>query len=213
MMPVRAVFFDVGGTLLEPWPSVGVVYARVARRFGLPDDPVRLEAAFRDAFRAVPPIGGLTSSCREWWEQVVRTVFGDLPAGFFDALYDEFSLPGAWRVLPEVRAALAWARQQGWHLGIISNWDDRLRPLLQRLALTNWDSVTISCEVGVEKPHPAIFQSALTSAGVPAETAVHFGDSLEDDIAGAEAVGMRAVHVEHPGQLPEVLFQLPNRDG
>lgn len=208
MTTIRAVFFDVGGTLIEPWPSVGEIYARVARRFGLPDDPARLDSTFREAFRTVPPVGGLTSSRREWWEQVVRAVFGELPAGFFDALYEEFSLPEAWSVLPEVREALAWARQQGWHLGVISNWDNRLRPLLQRLELTDWDSVTISCEVGVEKPHPSIFRAALRAAGVPPETAVHIGDSLTDDVRGAEAVGMRALLVAAPSSVRVTLQRL-----
>lgn len=208
MRVVRAVFFDVGGTLLEPWPSVGEVYARVARQFGMEADAARLEAAFRAAFRTTPAVGGLTSSRREWWERVVSAVFGEVPVGFFDALYDEFSLPGAWRVLPEVRESLRWARGQGWHLGIISNWDERLRPLLRRLELDDWDSVTVSCEVGVEKPDPAIFRAALNTARVPAEWAVHVGDSEREDVQGAEAVGMRGVWVAGPHEVSRALARL-----
>ena len=50
---IQAVTFDVGGTLLEPWPSVGHVYAEVAQRHGLPGaDAAKLAEQFAAAWRA-----------------------------------------------------------------------------------------------------------------------------------------------------------------
>jgi putative hydrolase of the HAD superfamily len=87
------------------------------------------------------------------------------------------------------------------HLGIISNWDERLRPLLQEIGLAQWfDSLTISCEVGTEKHDARIFQAALRAAGVSAWEAMHVGDSYGEDVCGAEAVGMRAVLLKRNGE-------------
>lgn len=201
MRRLRAVFFDVGGTLVRPWPSVGEIYARVAARHGLAVQPGGVETAFRSAWGRVEPVNGLRSSSREWWRRLVSVVVPGATEELFAALFDEFTRAEVWEVMPGAREAVAEVRQHGLHVGLISNWDERLRPLLRNLGLSDWDSVTISCEVGVEKPAREIFLTALRTAGVSGAEAVHIGDSVAEDVRGAEAAGLRAVWVERPGEL------------
>ncbi len=192
---IRAVFFDVGGTLIEPWPSVGAVYARVGKPFGMRASAEAMEQAFRSAWKELKR-GAVTTSDRAWWRALVQRAVPGAPAGYFEALYEEFARPQAWRVYPDVVETLDVLRARGLHVGIISNWDERLRPLLERMDLSRYfDSLTISCEVGAEKPAAAIFRAALAAAEVGSSEAVHVGDSDEEDRQGAEAVGIRAVLV------------------
>src|SRR5262249_41073130 len=80
---------------------------------------------------------------------------------------------------------------------IISNWDDRLRPLLRDLRLeTYFEAMAISWEVGSTKPARAMFARAARDLSVPAAALLHVGDSLEMDVQGAHAAGSAAVWLE-----------------
>jgi putative hydrolase of the HAD superfamily len=123
-----------------------------------------------------------------------------VPDGYFEALYDAFAQADAWRIFPDTLPTLDALRTHGLHVGIISNWDQRLRPLLDRLGLeARVDSLTISCEVGVEKPARKIYQAALAAANVPPQDSIHVGDSVQEDLEGATAAGMRALLVRQTG--------------
>ncbi len=199
---VRALFFDVGGTLLHPFPSVGAVYASVAGRHGIPTTAEAMERAFRQSWTALRR-PGLTVSRKEWWRELVFRTLGQENAACFEELFSMFGRPDVWRVFPDVNDALGEARARGLHVGVISNWDERLRPLLDAMGLTrHFDSMTISCEVGAEKPSPEIFRTALRTAGAAAGGAVHIGDSYDNDVRGAEAVGMTAILLDRGGGEP-----------
>jgi REG-2-like HAD superfamily hydrolase len=190
---VRALFFDVGGTLLRPWPSVGAIYASVANRHGIPADANNMERAFRESWTTLKR-PGLTVSSKDWWRKVVYRALGQENQNCFEELYEIFAHADAWQVFPDVEETLREARRRGLHVGIISNWDERLRPLLEELGLVRYfNSITISCEVGVEKPGAEIFQSALRVTDIAAGQAVHVGDNDTADVQGAEAIGMTGV--------------------
>jgi putative hydrolase of the HAD superfamily len=79
-------------------------------------------------------------------------------------------------------------------LGIISNWDDRLRPLLRELQLDSYfDSIVISGEAGLQKPDPRLFQAAAAQLNTPPEAILHIGDNPSEDVAGARAAGLQAL--------------------
>jgi putative hydrolase of the HAD superfamily len=197
--PLRAMFFDVGGTLIRPWPSVGAIYVAVACRNGLSVTPEQMETAFRESWKALKG-PGLTVSRKDWWRDLVYRTLGQENEACFEELFERFARAEAWRVYPDVEETLRDVRARGVHMGIISNWDERLRPLLKEIDLARWfDSITVSCDVGVEKPDAAIYQEALRTAGVSAQEAVHIGDSANEDVRGAEAVGMKAVLVKRDG--------------
>lgn len=195
-----AITFDVGGTLIAPWPSVGHAYATVAARFGANRlDPGVLDRRFAEAWMNR---GEDFRYNRDAWAGLVARVFDGVSdvgakAGFFEALYEHFATAMPWRVFPDVLPTLTCLRANGIKLAVISNWDDRLRPLLSTLGLAHhFEAILVSAEEGVRKPDPALFVEAARRLGVDPKAAVHVGDSPREDAAGAQAAGMGAVLVD-----------------
>jgi putative hydrolase of the HAD superfamily len=88
-------------------------------------------------------------------------------------------------------------------LVVASNWDSSLPDVLERAGLAPLlDGVVSSAMAGSTKPAPEVFREALRQAGAEPAEALHVGDSLENDIAGARALGMRAVLIERDGAAP-----------
>ncbi len=188
---IKAITFDVGGTLIEPWPSVGHVYAEVAEAHGHAFPPEELNRRFRAAWNAKQNF----RHSRSDWAALVQATFGTVQSDkFFAELYDRFASAKVWRVFDDVRPTLLRLKAQGMKLGIISNWDERLRPLLDQLELTPFfDAIVISSEVGHCKPAPQIFREALRLLNLPADQALHVGDSNDEDVDGARQSGLKAV--------------------
>ncbi len=89
---------------------------------------------------------------------------------YFEVVYAHFTEAGVWELFPEVIDVLEKLRAARFRLAVISNFDGRLRPILQQLGLTKYfSSVIISSEVGADKPDPLIFQRALELNHVAAE--------------------------------------------
>lgn len=214
--PIRAITFDVGGTLIEPWPSVGHIYAAVAARHGLRD--VAAEALNRQFAAAWTNLDHFNYTRSDWFEIVNQTFLGLAPTPIADALfsdlYREFERAEAWRLFDDVLPALEFLNSRGLKLGIISNWDERLRSLLKHLKLAHYfQTIVISCEVSQCKPSTAIFKQAAQSLGVHSGEVLHIGDSVAIDIDGAIAAGFQAVLLSRnesakPGQLNS-LRELP----
>lgn len=214
---IQAVTLDVGGTLITPHPSVGAVYARVAARHHAPALPTaELDRRFLQAWEGSRPFG----YSRDSWASLVDEVFdGLLPRPpsetFFGELYEEFTRASAWRLFDDVLPALESLAGHGLDLGIVSNWDERLRPLLGALRLDRYfNCLVISCEAGFPKPSPVIFQEALRQLGRPASAVLHVGDALREDFAGAMAAGLPALHLQrdaapHDGQIRSLTEILP----
>ena len=199
---IQAVTFDVGGTLIDPRPSVGHVYAEVAARHGLKNLSVEmLNRRFLAVWRAQPDLVQTKAA----WAEIVDQVFLGLverppSQTFFSELYQRFSEPGAWHIYEDVLPALKTLGARGLRLGVISNWDDRLRPLLSRLGLANhFQTIVVSCEAGSAKPAPAIFQKAAGQLGMEGSVILHVGDSLEMDIQAAQSAGWSAVQIIRKG--------------
>ena len=107
------------------------------------------------------------------------------------------------RAYPEVPAVLARLRAGGARLAVVSNWDVSLHDVLERTGLRPLvDAVVISAELGAAKPDPAIFRAALERLGAAADDAIHVGDSVEHDVAGARAAGLEAILVARNGARP-----------
>jgi HAD superfamily hydrolase (TIGR01549 family) len=104
---------------------------------------------------------------------------------------------------PDAAPALTELRQRGLRLVVASNWDTSLRDVLARAGVGPLvDEVVTSAEVGARKPDTAVFEAALSVANAAAKEAVHVGDSLENDVAGAHSAGLRAVLLRRSGDRP-----------
>jgi putative hydrolase of the HAD superfamily len=212
---IEAVTFDVGGTLINPWPSVGDVYVEVAAEFGVTASPEFINWNFKDAWKSRHNF----DYTQESWFDIVRQSFGmygaELPEEFFPAVYERFAQPDVWIVYGDVVRTLEDLAASELKLGIISNWDDRLIPLLERLGLKKYfDTIIVSCNVGFTKPSPVIFEQAVRWLKVRPENLLHVGDSPKEDIEGAKAAGFhtrqiargrRALGEEQIGTLLNVL--------
>lgn len=208
---LQALFLDAAGTLIEPAEPVAEVYARTAAAFGQPVEPAVVKRWFGVAFGGIGdpdydayPDGDLAE--REWWSQVVTTVFGKalgtpVPDCFFspcfEALFAHYAEPSAWRVFPEVAEVLAAARVAGLRLAVVSNFDLRLHGILAGHGL-RFDAVITSAAARARKPDPAIFRAALDRLGLMPHVVIHAGDSPVADVAGAAAAGIRGILIERP---------------
>lgn len=109
------------------------------------------------------------------------------------------------RAYPEVPAALHALRRAGHRLVVVSNWDVSLHETLRATGLDALvDGAISSAEAGAAKPDPRIFARALELAGGDPSGGLHAGDSLEYDVAGAHAAGLRAVLVDRCGSCDAV---------
>ncbi|MHC4820980.1 MAG: HAD-IA family hydrolase [Planctomycetota bacterium] len=204
---MKAVFFDAGLTLLRANPSLGEVYTIVTRKFDREISPLDFDRAAEQAFHEVAAEHrhqgdeGLKTSEeleRTSWIGHARRVVDAIPemAGvefdaWFDDLYEAFGSPEHWVPFQDAAPALHGLKEMGLKLAVVSNWDQRLHPILEAGGLTKWfDAVIVSSEVGWRKPHPAIFSAALEALDVAASDVIHVGDSRGDDVLGARMSGL-----------------------
>jgi putative hydrolase of the HAD superfamily len=208
-MAVRAVLFDALGTLVElraPWPALAGELAMRGATVSEDEARTALMAemgyyrAHHDEAGDWPGLVDLRRRCAVVVQEHLATplALDEVLAALLAAL--------RFHAYPEVPGVLARLRADGARLAIVSNWDVSLYDVLERTGLRRLvDAVAISAELGVAKPDPAIFRAALERLGVDAAGAVHVGDSLEHDVAGARAAGLEAVLVVRDGA--------PARDG
>ena len=207
MSQPEVIFLDAVGTLFGVKGSVGEVYSSIARRFGVLASADELDTAFKEVFKTTPPLAFPDVSPQDirkkefqWWREVTKRTFQKVGVShkfldfdiFFHRLYNYFATAAPWEVYPDVIPCLQRWRDQGFKLGIISNFDSRIYQVLIALDLNHFfDTITISSEVGAAKPNPIIFKSAIEQYGVSPEQTWHIGDHPQQDYEGAKAVGMQ----------------------
>jgi len=209
-MNPAAVLFDAVGTLFGVRGSVGEVYARIAAEVGVSVDAAVLEGRFRAAFARRP---APTAASRTWWRGVVAETFAGvvLPdfEDYFERVWQHFATAEPWELYPETRPVLDGLRARGVALAVVSNFDERLHPVLAALDLARYfQAVIVSVELGFAKPDPRLFACALDALGVSADRALVVGDSGED-VRGAGAAGIAALRVARngiagPGTIPSL---------
>lgn len=199
---VRCITFDTVGTLIYADPPVARVYADVGSRFGSQRSERQIAGSFKRALGAAEvscrTAGLKTSEAfeREWWRGIVAEVLddvGDLD-GCFEALFEYFGRPEAWRCYDDVPQTLAALRGAGFQLVLASNFDARLHALREGIdALRPFRRVVLSTEVGYRKPHRAFFDAIVRSTGLSRQAILHVGDGWINDHQGAEDAGLRSL--------------------
>jgi putative hydrolase of the HAD superfamily len=205
----KAVFFDVGNTLLFPHPSVSEVCRQVlldaghVRDLNAIDEYMPLvDAYYEDRYREDDTFWTDEGETNDVWvgmySLLARKLGLDEDAEeLARRVYEEFGRADRWRAYDDVLPALMRLKERGHRLGIISNWDRRLAGLLDGLGIAGLlDTIVSSAEVGLHKPDPRIFQLACDRVGVQPGEAVHVGDHHYADILGASAVGMIPVLID-----------------
>jgi putative hydrolase of the HAD superfamily len=200
----RAVLLDALGTLVELQPPASRLRALLA------------ESGFEvsEERAAVGFAAEISYYLEHHLEGSDRERLDDLRDRCAAAMMEALELPGldhatARRAMlgsleftpyPDALEGLAELRSRGHRLVVVSNWDCSLPHWLGSTGLLELvDGVVTSAEVGAAKPDPKVFQRALVLAGVDGAGAVHVGDSIENDVAGARAAGIRAILVRRDG--------------
>ncbi len=225
MSKIKVIFFDAAGTLFHVKGSVADIYLTHAEKYGVKrtaDLMEALKAAFARAFADSPPPVFAVSDPKEikqcerlWWFDVVHNVWYRVGMfeqfdEYFEDVFAAFGGPAYWTLYPETPAVLRGLKEQGYELGIVSNFDSRLFNVLRGLGLAElFDTVTISSLAHAAKPAPKIFQLALDKHAMDAEDAVHVGDSRRDDVEGARRAGLQAVLIERESQLSSSASNIP----
>ena len=200
---VESVVFDVGGTLIDPVSSVGEIYASVASEHGWTGlDAKRLDGQFHDAWKSKKEFH---YRLEDWEEIVIQSFAGVLEpsacSDIFPTLYRRFEDSSNWLVHEDVVPTLDALAGRGFRLGIISNWDQRLKPLLRALRLERFfEWIFVSCDIGFEKPSSVIFEYALSKMGLPSERIIYVGDQRDVDVLGARQVGMHSKLIDRNSQ-------------
>ena len=201
-LPLRAVLFDAGNTLL--FLDYARVAAAVGGALGVPLSGAGLAAAAPAAARTM---------------ERARLSDRERAIAYLEALFLAVGIPEArlvevHEVLVRMHAeqhlwsgtagdahdALVRLRRAGLKLGVVSNSDGRVEEALRAAGLRPYFDVVVDSSVaGVEKPDPAIFRAALDALGVRPAEALYVGDLYEVDVVGANAAGIPAVLLVPPG--------------
>jgi putative hydrolase of the HAD superfamily len=221
---VRAVFFDAAGTLLHVRGSVGKIYWELAKPHGIQSTPDLIEKAFQDVFETSPPPafpnlqpGLIRKTEKQWWRDVVSRVFHQVGGierfdEYFEKVFEFFSSSRGWELYPETKQVLGALKDRGLVIGIVSNFDSRIYPVLSELGIFPLiDSVHLSTHEGSAKPDVAIFKKALEAHSLHPKEALHVGDSFKEDIQGALAAGLGAIYVNRQvSREPEYIPTISN---
>jgi HAD superfamily hydrolase (TIGR01662 family) len=219
-MSLRAVLFDVDFTLAKPGPELMPEgYVRCGERHGLSLEASRYEEA-RDAalidLKRHPEFDHDEEIWVAFTERIVVGMGGTEPLSHVVAM----ELTSRWQrhenfeLYEDVMPVLAELRQAGLKLGLVSNSARDVRDFAQHHAL-EIDAGISSFHHGKTKPHASIFKAVLDLLEVEPADAVMVGDTVEDDIEGALALGMQAVLVDrlglHEDYRPRIddLYRLP----
>ncbi len=207
---IRAILFDAAGTLFYLTKTVGDHYAYVGREVGLELDARKLESAFHAAWKQMlqrhPIDGPRKNDDKGWWRELVGHVFDQVAPSvneldrdnFFEVAYEHFAEAGVWELYPEVPGVLEELAPR-FRLAVISNFDGRLRLILQHLGISNYFSyIFISSELGADKPDPEIFRRALKIMHLTADEVLHVGDDPERDWKAAAADGLLVFRLDRP---------------
>jgi len=206
---VRAVLLDALGTLVELEPPAPLLRAELAGRFGIDVDEREAAGAIGAEityYRAHLDEGRDAQSLADLRRRCAETLRESLPAPVraglvdLDALTDVLLASLKFAPYADAVPALKTLKARGFRLVVVSNWDVSLHSVLERLGLArSLDGVVTSAEAGARKPSPEIFRRALEVAGASAADAIHVGDSLEDDVAGARRAGIEPVLLRRDG--------------
>ncbi len=212
-MSIRAVFFDLGGTLLIMRRDR--IFHKVLSEQGIDVDQDRIHSAYvrseswwlsfygkkvmtppetDEAYRALDArvfLALFPKSGPEEAERVSRIVRSRWPE-----LEEEIPL----ELYPDAVPTLSKLKGDGYHLGLISNAPSGTGRVVELLGLNRFlASIVISADVGYSKPNPEIFRIALGEAGVNPAEAIHVGDLYEADVLGARSAGVMGLLIDRDG--------------
>ena len=216
-MKLRAVLFDVDFTLAKPGPEFGPDgYARAAERCGLTIDSSKHAEARAAALADLQKHPELEHDEEIWIafsERMLRGMGaeGDRVRDCAVAIEQAWARAEHFEIYEDVLPVLEALSSERIAIGLVTNGARDLDEFVDHHGLRDYVDVAVSSRAhGRVKPHESIFRAALAELGVDPEEAAMVGDSLEDDIEGARALGMRAFLLDRENRFPERPERLPD---
>lgn len=214
---IKAVFFDLYHTLVRYEPPREELQARALKEFGIEVTPevfrrplfIADEFIYQEISRS-PLRRRSKEEQMALYVQYQRIVLREAGIEATDALVmgllskmRQFDM----KLVPfeDVMPALTELKNRGIILGLISNIERDILPLLHKTGLQSLlDVVVTSQDAGVNKPHPEIFLKALRRARVKASETIYVGDQYQVDVVGAKKAGMKAILLDRSGYSTEI---------
>ncbi|KAJ8598264.1 hypothetical protein CTAYLR_005501 [Chrysophaeum taylorii] len=218
---IRAISFDVTGTLVVHTTAVAEAYAQCARWAQLRDPPTaeELRPAFKKAYREAsatkPSFGHYDGKGdRAWWKYAVRLTMEYAGRDYdddefercFRRIYQHYGSPRGYSELADVRGCLDALTDRGLVLGVTSNTASRTvettLPLLGLHTYFHW--FACSEDVGADKPEKKMFDASVGLAkfwcpDLAPHEVLHVGDNFAVDFCGARAAGLQALYLDRKG--------------
>ena len=205
-MPLESVFLDAGGVLLFPnWTRI----SETLGKHGVSVAPDALSAAEPLAKKQIDDshtIAATNDAKRGWLYfnlilTAARIPLSDATAAALAELNEYHRERNLWELVPgDVVPALESLGALGLRLTVVSNANGTLCAHMDRLGLSRHvHCVLDSCDFGVEKPDPRLFEIALERSGAERATTIHVGDLYQVDVVGARAAGVRGVLLDAAG--------------
>jgi HAD superfamily hydrolase (TIGR01662 family) len=204
-LKLEAVLFDVDFTLAKPGPLLEPEgYQEAGRRYGLELDPslyVEARAAAIVDLRHHPELKHDEEIWLRFTEDIVRGMGGEGGAcrTVAHAITDRWLSSENFELYEDVLPVLYELREHGLKIGLVSNTSRDLDAFVAHFKLPV-DAWIASGKHGKVKPDPTIFRAVLEALEVEPAAAVMVGDSPEDDVQGARALGMQAYLVDRDGR-------------
>ena len=221
---IKAIFFDAVGTLFHLSGTVGHHYGLVGSQVGLKLDARHLDDAFYSAWKKMPCRAAIDgprqNDDKDWWRELVDVVLDQITpslskldrGNFFEIAYEHFAESGVWELYPEVPDVLEQL-QPRFQLAVISNFDGRLRFILEHLGISKFFAhIFISSEIGADKPDPEIFRRALKLIDLKSNEVLHAGDDPQRDWEAASAAGLSIFRLDRPKNSLRDLLKWVGRD-
>jgi HAD superfamily hydrolase (TIGR01662 family) len=216
---IRAIFFDLDGTLRHSVPSGGEVFTDYVKTLGLEvHEEARLRALRWEHFYWASSadlrndlLAHSTETEQFWIEYSRRRLIalGASEAWAVDfapkisAHMGEFYKPES--MVPEdVRRTLSQLKESGYILGVISNRDKPFQDVLDDHGIGEFFDFSLAAgEVNVFKPDPGVFEHALQRVHLTASEVIYVGDNYYADVVGARAAGLQPVLYDPLGIFPD----------
>ncbi len=210
------VFLDAGDTLIFARRTMHEAIVSICRKAGL---EVEEQFVRQNAIEIKPTLGPVTTldleAFRAWWMRLYMELLrrcgyqGSIEEAQKE-LWNIWRSGSALRLFPDTLDALEALHVPGYRMAVISNWDDTLETALRSTGIRKYfEKVFCSYSLGIEKPDPAIFRCALREMAVEACDAWHVGDSMDSDVEGAMAAGIRPILIDYFGKYDSAPLGVP----
>jgi putative hydrolase of the HAD superfamily len=206
---LRAVLFDVDFTLCRPGPELSAErYGRIAARHGVDLDLSRHDQAREAAvlnLKRHPELHHDETIWHAFTEEIFLGMGGprELASECAAEIERGWAVAENFELFEDALPVLEELRKAALRIGLVSNGIRDLTAFVAHHRL-DVDAIVDSRSHGRVKPHPTIFQAALEQLRVAPRDAVMVGDSVEEDVEGARALGMRAILIDREDRHPEV---------